>query len=88
MVITAIVSILLASASTNADGAATAAASVDEAPPAKSAKICKSIKMTGSRVGVRTCKTKEQWEQGESAMELGQKGAKGTLAPPQFPTGS
>lgn len=53
----------------------------------KLAKICKSTTMTGSRVGSRVCRTKEQWEQSESGMELGQKGAKGTLAPPQFPTG-
>lgn len=56
--------------------------------PKKAKKICKSTTVTGSRLGKRECKTQEQWEQGESGMELGQKGAKGTLAPPQFPAGN
>ena len=56
--------------------------------PKKAKKICKSTTVTGSRLGKRECKTQEQWEQSESGMELGQKGAKGTLAPPQFPAGN
>ena len=58
-----------------------------EAKPKKPKKICKAVTVTGSRLGKRECKTVEQWEMGESAMELGHKGAKGTLAPPQMPTG-
>jgi hypothetical protein len=65
-----------ASVSTTAEAPAPA-----EAAPEKPKKICKSTTMTGSRVGSRVCKTKEQWAQSESGMELGQKSGRGNLTP-------
>lgn len=82
---TAILSILLAASSSASASASTE--QVTQPKPVKPKKICKDIEMTGSRLGKRECKTQEQWDQSESAMELGQKGAKGTLAPPQMDTG-
>lgn len=79
MITTVLLSILLASTSATADGSAST--SVDEVQPAKPTKICKSIKMTGSRVGQRICKTKEQWDQAESASELTVKGNAGNPSP-------
>jgi hypothetical protein len=82
---------LFAAASSNsaapAEAAPADAPAVTQAKPKKPTKICKAVTVTGSRLGKRECKTKEQWEMGESAMELGQKGAKGSLAPPQMQTG-
>ena len=80
MFLSVFLSVALA-ASTAGDTSVAAAAVSEEAKPAKPDKICKSIKMTGSRVGVRTCKTKEQWTQSESGMELGQKGNNGNPSP-------
>lgn len=59
---------------------ATDTTATPEPKPVKVKKICKSVDLTGSRVGKRECKTKEQWEQGESVMELGQKGAQGSVS--------
>ena len=76
--------VLLASASSNSTAPAEVTVNpttVAAAKPAKPKKICKSIAVTGSRLGKRECKTQEQWEQGESAMELGQKSGRGNLAP-------
>lgn len=77
--------LLLASASSNstvpAEVTTVKPTTVAAAKPAKPKKICKSIAVTGSRLGKRECKTQEQWEQGESAMELGQKSGRGNLAP-------
>ncbi len=87
MITTAIMSILLAASSSAADTATTPPTPQAQPKPAKPKKICKDVEMTGSRLGKRECKTQEQWDQSESAMELGQKGAKGTLAPPQMNTG-
>jgi hypothetical protein len=63
------------------NSAKTETPTTSEPKQAKPKKICKSIAVTGSRLGKRECKTKEQWEQGESAMELGQKNGRGNLAP-------
>lgn len=76
--------ILLLAAAPSNDAAATADATakttaVTNAKPVKVKKVCKSIAVTGSRLGKRECKTQEQWEMGESAMELGQKSAKGAV---------
>jgi hypothetical protein len=46
----------------------------------QSPRICKNVDLTGSRIGKRKCKTKEEWEQSESVMELGQKGAQGSIS--------
>lgn len=55
---------------------------VAEAKPQKPKKICRPVEnLTGSRISKSICKTKEQWEQGESAMELGQKSGRGNLNP-------
>ena len=62
--------LLLAAASPNisapADGATKAegSASVQTKPkkPKKPKKICKSIAVTGSRLGKRECKTQEEWD--------------------------
>ncbi|MGB5078792.1 MAG: hypothetical protein WBO17_15030 [Sphingorhabdus sp.] len=86
MITANILALLLAASTTNADTTATDQAPQAQPKPAKPKKICKDIAMTGSRLGKRQCKTQEQWDQSESAMELGQKGAKGTLAPPQMQT--
>ncbi len=56
------------------------------APKAKPQKICKNMGLTGSRIGKRQCKTKEQWEQAEYAAELTVKGKAGTTQPPQMDT--
>lgn len=80
MFLSAFLSITLAASAAGDTSAATAAA-FEDTKPVKTEKICKSIKMTGSRVGVRTCKTKEQWTQSESGMELGQKGNNGNPSP-------
>lgn len=87
MITTAILAILLSTSATT--DAATAGDSATQQPKtAKPKKICKNVDMTGSRIGKRECKTKEQWEQAEYAAELSVKGAQGTTQPPQFPTGN
>lgn len=87
MLTTALLSILLlASGASETAPAADGAAATETAKP-KPKKICKNVDMTGSRIGKRECKTKEQWEQAEYAAELSVKGAQGTTQPPQFPTG-
>ena len=77
--------LLLASASSNSTAPAEVTTSkptaVIAAKPVKPKKICKGIAVTGSRLGKRECKTQEQWEQGESTMELGQKSGRGNLTP-------
>jgi hypothetical protein len=86
MTISLAIALFAAASSTSAtpaDRPAADAPVVTEAKPVKPKKVCKSIAVTGSRLGKRECKTQEQWEMGEGAMELGQKGAKGSLAPPQ-----
>jgi hypothetical protein len=80
MFTSALVSILLL-----ASGASDAAPAADGPAPtevakSKPKKICKNVDLTGSRIGKRKCKTKEEWEQGESVMELGQKGAQGSIS--------
>lgn len=72
--------LLAAAVSDNANAVESTAIPVEEKAK-KPAKICKSTTMTGSRVGSRVCKTKEQWEQGESGMEIGQKSGRGNLSP-------
>jgi hypothetical protein len=84
MFATAILSLLLVNSSASASSDSPAPTQVK---PEKPKKICKTIAMTGSRLGRRECKTKEQWEQAEYAAELSVKGAQGTTQPPQFPTG-
>jgi hypothetical protein len=84
MLATAILSILLVSSSASASSDNPAPT---QAKPEKPKKVCKTIAMTGSRLGRRECKTKEQWQQAEYAAELSVKGAQGTTQPPQFPTG-
>lgn len=86
MITTAILSILLATSATT-DATANTEAATQQPKAAKPKKICKNVDMTGSRIGKRECKTKEQWEQAEYAAELSVKGAQGTTQPPQFPTG-
>ena len=59
--------LLLAAASPNisapADGATTAEGSASaQTKPKKPKKICKSIAVTGSRLGKRECKTQEEWD--------------------------
>ncbi len=76
--------LLAAAVSDNSTAVASTAAEASaptEAEPKKPTKICKSMAMTGSRVGKRVCKTKEQWQQSESGMELGQKSGRGNLTP-------
>jgi len=92
MTFTLALALALFAATSSTNTASVAASTIDapaisETKPKKPKKICKSVTVTGSRLGKRECKTIEQWEMGESAMELGQKGAKGNLAPPQIPTG-
>lgn len=61
-----ILSLALAAAAAEAppaDGATT----TQPAKPEKPKKICKSIKMTGSNLGRRICKTEEQWNAAEAA---------------------
>lgn len=43
------------------------ATTTQTAKPEKPKRICKSIKMTGSALGRRICKTEEQWAASESA---------------------
>lgn len=87
MFTSALVSILLlASGAGEAAPASDGAAATETAKP-KPKKICKNVDLTGSRIGKRQCKTKEQWEQAEYAAELSVKGAQGTTRPPQMDTG-
>ena len=87
MLTTALLSILLlASGASDAAPAGDGVAATETKKP-KPKKICKDINMTGSRLGKRECKTKEQWEQAEYAAELSVKGAQGTTRPPQMDTG-
>jgi hypothetical protein len=80
MLTTALVSILLlASGTSEAATAVDGKAATDTAKP-KPKKICKNVDLTGSRIGKRQCKTQEEWDQGESVMELGQKGAQGSIS--------
>jgi hypothetical protein len=46
-----------------AEGATT----TQPAKPAKPKKICKTVKMTGSNLGKRTCKTQDQWNGDQDA---------------------
>ena len=77
--------LLAAAVSDNSNAAETTVVAETPAPveasPKKPKKICKTMSMTGSMVGKRLCKTKEQWEQSESGMELGQKSGRGNLSP-------
>ncbi len=47
------------------------------AKPKKPAKICRSIVMTGSRVGSRVCKTAAEWNGDASGIEIGIKSQNG-----------
>lgn len=87
MLTTAILSVLLlASGASDAASSGDSVAATDTQKP-KPKKICKNVDLTGSRIGKRQCKTKEQWEQAEYAAELSVKGAQGTTRPPQMDTG-
>ena len=88
MITSTILSILLAASTTTSDSATTEQAPQTQPKPAKPKKICRDVEMTGSRLGKRECKTQEQWDQAESAMELGQKSGRGNLAPTQIRTGT
>ena len=76
-----VIALLLLAASPDAAGTATSAPPPAEAKPEKPKKICKTINMTGSRVGRRECRTIEQWTQAESASELTVKGNAGNPSP-------
>jgi hypothetical protein len=57
---------LAASAAENppVDGSTT---TTQPAKPEKPKKICRTVKMTGSNLGKRTCKTQAQWDAGQAA---------------------
>ncbi|MEY4619761.1 MAG: hypothetical protein RIS65_933 [Pseudomonadota bacterium] len=87
MISTVVFSLLLAASGTSEAAPPTADAAAQEAPKAKSKKICRTTGLTGSRIAKKLCKTQEQWDQAESASELTVKGKAGTTMPPQMDTG-
>lgn len=59
---TLILSLALAAAGAPDQATSDQTGSVQTAKPAKPKRICKSIKMTGSMVGKRICKTADEWD--------------------------
>lgn len=64
--------LLLAAAPAESQVAADQTGTTQPAKPEKPKRICKSIKMTGSTIGRRICKTEDQWraQAGEGAQSL------------------
>ena len=62
-----LLSLALAASAAEKPAADSATTTTQPAKPAKPKKICKSVKMTGSNLGRRTCKTQDQWDAAQDA---------------------
>lgn len=65
--ITLVLSFALAAAAVDLPPVGEPVDTAQPAKPEKPKKICKTVKMTGSHLGRRTCKTEAQWAAGEAA---------------------
>ncbi|WP_432770300.1 MAG: hypothetical protein HEQ22_06035 [Sphingopyxis sp.] len=75
--------LMLAAAPAENAPAADPTGATQTAKPVKAKKICKSIRMTGSTIGRRICKTEAQWngqaEDGAQSLDLVDQGFKANV---------